>query len=178
MPKLRPQDHRPGHPAIYLQVLYSQCCQLKNQTRKSQNQTFIRPYFHQKSDQKRTRNRRFGIKIRPFQFLRFFFILLFFYRHKLTKLEAYFPKVWYLYQGLLKQTYLAGLSWWHCFLSNCIKFSTHPKHKVVTSFYACMTDPNVSSTWPNIDLNEPISWVSPYNPLGFLTNWIQGYICL
>ena len=38
----------------------------RNQTKKSQNLTFIRPYFYQKSDQKRTQTRYFEIKIRLF----------------------------------------------------------------------------------------------------------------
>ena len=41
-----------------------QCCQAENQTKKSQNQTFIRPYFYKKSDQKRTQTRYFEVKIR------------------------------------------------------------------------------------------------------------------
>ena len=42
----------------------NQCYQAKNQTMKSQNQTFIRPYFYQKSDQNRTQTLYFEGKIR------------------------------------------------------------------------------------------------------------------
>ena len=43
-----------------------QCCQAENQTKKSQNQTFIRPYFYQKLDQKRTQTCYFEVQIRLF----------------------------------------------------------------------------------------------------------------
>ena len=51
---------------FYLIILCrtSQCCQAENQTKKSQNQTFMRPYFYQKSDQKRTQTHYFEVKIR------------------------------------------------------------------------------------------------------------------
>ena len=39
--------------------MHVQCCQAEDQTEKSQNQTFIRPYFYQKTDQKRTPTRHF-----------------------------------------------------------------------------------------------------------------------
>ena len=40
-----------------------QCCQAENHTKKSQNQTFIRPYFYQKSDQKRNQTCYFEVQI-------------------------------------------------------------------------------------------------------------------
>ena len=46
------------------ELIEMQCCQAENQTKKFQNQTFIRPYFYQKSDQKRTQTRYFEVKIR------------------------------------------------------------------------------------------------------------------
>ena len=41
-----------------------QCYQAENQTKKAQNQTCMRPYFYQKSDQTPTRTRHFKVKIR------------------------------------------------------------------------------------------------------------------
>ena len=48
----------------------------KNQTKKSQNQTFIRPYFHHKSDQKQTQNRCFWNKNQTFPILMIFVFIV------------------------------------------------------------------------------------------------------
>ena len=39
---------------LFLPKIPLQCCHEENQTKKSKNQTFIRPHFYQKSNQKRT----------------------------------------------------------------------------------------------------------------------------
>ena len=55
------RGHRAGVPTVreVRQNSAGQCCQAENQTKKSQNQTFLRPYFYQISDQKRTQTRYF-----------------------------------------------------------------------------------------------------------------------
>ena len=62
--RLLPERSTGSSPGKTCHNKLKQCCQAENQTKKSQNQTFIRPYFYQKSDQKPTQTRYLEIKIR------------------------------------------------------------------------------------------------------------------
>ena len=61
-----PMGSKQTHPMLHhlTKSIQLQCCQAENQTKKSQNLTFIGPYFYQKSDQKQTQTRYFEVKIR------------------------------------------------------------------------------------------------------------------